>query len=379
MNRAPDSAGPRIVPFLCKWGGGFVFSFVFIWVVAFFFTDMPFGMSWDQGAKKYTAKAGDVARWRSEGWGTTTAGPCGVKGRSTLPPQAAEKIAIWGDSHVEALQVNDRDTMGNVLTGLFQAGSMDVYGLNIGDSGLSAADYYYNLAEFERCVPNVRLHVILVCDMGDVSPGEQKAVHAQFLSEPEPHLSPPSYKPSQYQHLTEMSRKTGLFFLLRLVYEAVNQPLAFFPGTAAVPSGETDNRGGKAGKDTKKETVPEDGGEELRRALAFLLRQLDSQADAPLAVVYCPHIPYLWEGAMVLEEAKAAQIAVLEQECRAAGIDFLDLRPVFVREYQENGVLPRGFPNSFPGRGHLNKAGHGLVARAIFDHLMESGHVFRQH
>ncbi len=42
----------------------------------------------------------------------------------------------------------------------------------------------------------------------------------------------------------------------------------------------------------------------------------------------------------------------------------------FLREYEENHLLPYGFANSAVGKGHLNRYGHAMIADELYK-LME--------
>lgn len=44
----------------------------------------------------------------------------------------------------------------------------------------------------------------------------------------------------------------------------------------------------------------------------------------------------------------------------------------YAREYKEKLVLPYGFSNTKPGYGHLNEAGHQMVADVLYP-LLKGG------
>jgi hypothetical protein len=47
----------------------------------------------------------------------------------------------------------------------------------------------------------------------------------------------------------------------------------------------------------------------------------------------------------------------------------MDMTDAFIAEYNEKYLLPHGFSNTAVGTGHLNKTGHRLIARQIFDFI----------
>ena len=45
----------------------------------------------------------------------------------------------------------------------------------------------------------------------------------------------------------------------------------------------------------------------------------------------------------------------------------------FLREYSETHTVPYGFFNTAPGKGHLNRTGHRILAEALYRKLKEEG------
>lgn len=62
---------------------------------------------------------------------------------------------------------------------------------------------------------------------------------------------------------------------------------------------------------------------------------------------------------------------LFEEVCKQKGIVFVDMSPVFAREYEDNLVLPHGFINSYVGSGHVNADGHRMIADKITEIILE--------
>ena len=54
--------------------------------------------------------------YKSEGFGTTYIGSSGVNAIVDIAKESRKKIAIWGDSYIQAYQVNDSDKIPQVVT-----------------------------------------------------------------------------------------------------------------------------------------------------------------------------------------------------------------------------------------------------------------------
>ena len=50
---------------------------------------------------------------------------------------------------------------------------------------------------------------------------------------------------------------------------------------------------------------------------------------------------------------------------------FVDMTEDFLKAYQEEYILPRGFVNTKMGYGHLNKSGHIMIADKLSKVIVE--------
>lgn len=65
----------------------------------------------------------------------------------------------------------------------------------------------------------------------------------------------------------------------------------------------------------------------------------------------------------------AEALVQFKESCEANGIRFLSVDDVFCEYADTYAVLPRGFSNSRPGKGHLNEVGHRLIAEHLYTEL----------
>ena len=68
---------------------------------------------------------------------------------------------------------------------------------------------------------------------------------------------------------------------------------------------------------------------------------------------------------------KPEQLAAFRSLCAENGVRFLDLTDVYMRAYYEQHLLPSGFSNTAPARGHLNAVGHRLIAETVYAAIRE--------
>jgi len=104
------------------------------------------------------------------------------------------------------------------------------------------------------------------------------------------------------------------------------------------------------------------------------LGSLAMLAHTPVVCVYIRPASPIWGINNHLDEVT---IHRLQQATARVGIPLVDTGPEFVRYFRRTGQPANGFANTVegPGNGHLNPAGHAVVAHALVDpiaHLLET-------
>ncbi len=339
---------------LKHWIFGFVFSILAIWCLSFLFGDTLGLHKWSSEVGAWIRPPGSIQKMRSEGWGTSSFGQFDIIGVEDISNIKVPTIAIWGDSHVEAFQVEQEKKMQEQLMDMWRAdGLMSLRSIGIGMSGQSVADYYFKIPLYEKICPSIFAHFIVISSLGDVLPNQSSANHASFQSKPncriiEGHKVPANWK------IKALFRKFGLDFLWQPVKSLLKDTKFQFsvgPRTKIVTL-----------KDT--EIIYKTRNE---KAFIFLLNALKQQTTMPIIFIYCPpNIPAILDGKVNFKDDESEAVSVFARACRNNGISFINMTSSFSNYYRETGDFPRGFPNSRPSKGHFNDGGHRLIAKAIY-------------
>ena len=81
-------------------------SFLFIWVTGYLFCNSLDHYQYDEKLTKVIPAPGTI-KYRSEGIATTYRGAYGINAIEDITRDSRKKIVVWGDSYIEALQVDD--------------------------------------------------------------------------------------------------------------------------------------------------------------------------------------------------------------------------------------------------------------------------------
>jgi len=337
------------------WGGGLLFSFLFIWVVCSVFGNSITPPVWDEDLQIYVRKSGTTVHWRSEGWADIPVGPMGLDvNDAVLLESGVPCFALWGDSHVDALQVPSDER----AVGLFNSGGPPVKVIAVGGGGLNVADYYFRIPRLQRKYPNIVGNVILLSGMADVIPGKTLECHSRFLPGPwrfEESLCAPTRLALKYAPLLSEMR---LGFLQSLYSKLKNHDFRFVWGPETAVA--------------RPAVVSDDESFSYEEAWNYLLTALKREGRGRLAFIYIPPTPQPAGNVVRIQDPEAPLVKRFGVACAANGIDFVDLSRNFQDLYLKQGLFPRGFFNTAPGRGHLNVLGHRLVAKGVQELLKGS-------
>ena len=348
-----EGAGRRLPA--TRWILGALISVGLVWIISYFFVDtLNLRAAWEPAIHRWTYAAGTIHRHRSEGWGTSHIGKYDINGIPDITSLRVPVVVIWGDSHVEAWQVDDSAKAAQALTALFDAREEAIVGVGIGRSGESVADYYFKIPQYEEICPKIAVHFVLLTDFDDVMPDHQKAFHAVFESRPTLRLVDDSSRP-HFMRAVGILRACNMDFAWYLLTSLKDVKLRFALGPNRV----------------SETNVVSDKGCEPKAAWSFLLSRIRKQTTAPIVFVYCPHIPVIRDGTVIYDDPDATLVRLFEQECLRNGVGFLDMTDRFRKYYRKTGRFPRGFANSRPSEGHFNEAGQYLIAEAIFAFVSE--------
>ncbi len=102
-----------------------------------------------------------------------------------------------------------------------------------------------------------------------------------------------------------------------------------------------------------------------------LIEKAVQDADGlPVVIFYHPKLLVDRDGSATTD-GDPDMIRQFRTICEGQGVYFLDMSGRFLREYEENHILPNGFANGSVGKGHLNRYGHAMIAQELYRLLQE--------
>ena len=270
--------------------------------------------------------------------------------RSTGNPQiaGAPSILVLGDSHVEAFQVSDKQTMGSVLERRLRSDRRAWNVLQYAFDGAVGPDYIYAAPlVLERYRP---MRVFLIMNAGDFrtitiyTRLEEKngEVTVAPLGPGIGRGRPASFGGPVVRKLKE----SAVFYsaTLRLTLDILPKLRA-----GAVSAEQGGQGGGLASRELS------------IRSIELILRGLKEAYGDKLFILYTPEQMYS------REDPPETQEAALLSECQEQGMTCRSLRKRMVEGLLDKHEIARGFTNTTPGFGHFNFHGHEMAAAELYD------------
>lgn len=268
-----------------------------------------------------------------------------ITGNPQIP--GAPTVLLLGDSHIEAFQVGDKQTMGSVLERRLRANGKPWNVEQYGWSGADGPDYVFEASlvrkEF-RPGP-----IFLLMTYGDVANTTSEGARlvekdGQVVGEPAHLGGRPGRPPSYGGKLSTKLKESAVLYA-----SLVHFHLQIWPRI-------TGGKGDQSSPDAH-------GGETSQQTVDTIVRGLKDSYGASLHILYAPNQPFSADSPAEPQEA-----AVL-QACRTYRIDCRSLRSRMIQDLSVNHKIDRGFANTLPGEGHLNARGHQVAADEIYDWL----------
>ncbi len=335
-----------------SWAGGFVFSFLFIWAVSSIFVNSVAPVEYDSRLDKYVYREGAVTQWRSEGWADTGYGTHGLTllGTEALM-SSGPKVVLWGNSQVEALQVEDRNRTINLFSKMAKG---EVKGIAVARGGNNCADVYFDIARYEGLIDEAVAHVVLLNNVKFLMPDRDFEGHSRFTYTPLSFVEEKVSVSPRAMKFWPVINKYKLDFLYHDIYSKLKGYSLFQKKINYEPKSDLTNK--RADKD-------------YEAIFGFVLRSMMSVAGGKLVFAYAPNLPYVRDGRVLADDPDSELIMKFREKCTEFGVGFVDARSWLEEVYSQQGVLPHGFFNSEQGDGHLNKYGHEAVAKALHDYF----------
>lgn len=279
-------------------------------------------------------------RWYTEGIAHSHFTPDYVRMTGNGVLSNGRVVLIVGDSHVEANQICDGQTMGSVLERGLRTYGEPWNVVQYGWSGADGADLIFEapmvLAKFN---PSYVIAVLTKSDFAHIDTGKSKLIaDADVVRAVASDSGSTPGRPASFSRpLPALLTHSGLLYAT-LVRVTLDIRPRLMTSQAKGPSGT----------------------EYIDDNVALTLAGLRFAYGTKLRVLYAPAQLFAPEQPPEPEETKTISV------CGQQRMHCVSLRARML-EALRSGKLSRGFSNTAPGEGHLNAVGHALAAAAIQD------------
>ncbi|MEL7500623.1 MAG: hypothetical protein AAFN77_23725 [Planctomycetota bacterium] len=347
----PTSIQP--VRLAVKWLLGLAVGSILVAFAAPLFVESNKSYVWDAELEAFVIREGTF-RFRHEGFSNTYIGAHGFAGVDNV--NSSDSYALWGDSQVQGLCVNDRWKIANL------ASTREVGLLPIAKGGDDVVDWYSKIPLAESAF-KVKGHFLLVTDLQDMYPNG-----SDFIAAPDYEIRTKTQTKTDPPRMNSLKANVDRFQLSFVLLAAKNlffeprsmqrRKLRFAVGPAPTKQIETIEHSitDVALSDTWKSLMPD----------------LASRSSKPIVIVYCPTVPTIVNNHVSFKDPAENQFQLLSEAALEHGIDTIDLTDRMIESYQESAQFPHGFHNGKLGRGHLNPVGNQIIADAICDYISEN-------
>lgn len=245
-------------------------------------------------------------------------------------------IVILGDSFVEGIQVEDRDTMGSQLEQLARGHNEPLNVRQYGWSGDAPAHYALLAPEVKR-----KWHPKMVVAVTNVDDYSALALDTPFavlhIHDGEgTAISKPVAAEGLRKSVWPLIKQSALG-----EYCAIRFKLDILPTFYS-----------SASPQKQKPATPDE-------QMGISLRLMKNAYGSSLFVVYTAE-PGL--------SGRADPDETLLRECEVQGVRCVLARTAWLNDLR-SGIIPSGYSNSAPGSGHYNRVGYGLIAQLIWDEI----------
>lgn len=339
----------------------FLMSLFFIWVAGYFFCDSLIYYEFDQKLNKMIHAPYIIYKHRSEGNANTFIGKFGINAIEDITTETKNKIVVWGDSYVEAHQVNDQNKIPQLVSNnlLKKQLGYNLLCFGVGMGGDSVADYYFDMPKYEKIGGNIIAHFIIITSIEDTLSDQPTDTNRGLFKSAPFRLVQKKSQP-KFQEEKKLLTKFGLYFLWKPFRATMSNlhEINFLPPA---------RQSNLVDISSKEETY---SNKFLFDSWSFLFRMLKKQTTKPIIFVYCPAVPTIEHGKIITTDKNANYISLLSEVGKKNDITLINATSRFIAFYETTGIFPRGFPNSLPSKGHFNKYGHKIVSELIVDYIL---------
>jgi len=263
-------------------------------------------------------------------------------GEISTPYNDGADVLVFGDSHTEARQVDDKDKFVSIAETILRSRGRRLNLRNLGRSGADFADYVYFVQQARNRVPAPSAIVIQVDEEDfDWHAFDPERVNS-FAWAPDDKLTLVHRSPPTDKWALRWWERIVLLYPLRerwnLIRERWNPP---------VPQ-------------PKRKVAPE---AEIQKSVAAEAELMDEAAEGiPLLILRTSYLPYVAPP----HSPAAVTFNTLR---KVEPWPVIDPAEDFVRLREQDHRDVRTFWNTLPEQSHLNKYGHAIVGRDLAEGL----------
>lgn len=291
----------------------------------------------------------------TEGFGITC---YSTNGEIETPYHDGVPVVVLGDSYTEATQVDNSEKYVSLTESYLRERGLNVDLHNLGNSGLHTADYVYLAPLITKTFsPEV---VVLQVNAKDFS--ESLDIDGSNYFEQQNGELALSHSDSTPDDVTleNIARSSSLLTYIIFRWSEISPKIVFDSSVSAKFSdaGALNGFGNPAAENISAEQI-----------ILQLNAIKRAYSASRIVILFIPNVPVVSDSG--LSWTNPSDDYFLSTFKSIDGITVAYPINGFRALYEEEKILPRGFFNTTPNKGHINAYGHELVAKSLADKLEE--------
>jgi len=282
----------------------------------------------------------------TEGYSQTSINSYGMRGPEIAAKKTGEfRILVVGDSYTEAFQVTDDNTYSALLQAKLKNRCSEITVINAGRSGASPANYIH-LADFYQSTINPDFVIIQLNDGDFVQDIFNKANHFYVVQENGTFKT--EAKPNRPHRIVEKIPQLKPLVKLSILQIGMEKTQNLLKDTPKINNLE-------AAQPAFRPNYSE--------IIDWSLAELKNKYPNSM-ILYLPIVSYDNQV-----KPKSEVETWVEYYADKHSLPFINMRAFFLNYYAETLQPAHGFYNTMPGKGHVNEAGHRIIASQLDDYI----------
>ena len=324
-----------------------ILAFIIISIFCFFYYNVPTHHTSKTNVTDYYWDKNSISIRGNEGFAFTKTDKNGYVNTYAKTKESTD-VLIMGSSHTEGFNVSANENYAYLLNEKLYQNGHDIYAYNIGTSGHTITRCFRNL---EDAINEFNPTKYITIETDNLSPSleELKQLDEKTFN----------YLPSNDSGLIYHLQKSDF---LRLVYTQLSHAL-------------DNNKKTDTAEPTKNKSIAiPNSTPSNNEDIIYLEKMLQNGSNlakengCQLVIVYIPAIEVDYEG-KIIAPANTNEKLLFKNLCEKHDIKFIDMYSSFADTYTKTNRLPRGFSNTKVGVGHINKYGHGQIAKELYEFI----------